>query len=174
MVKIDYTQDYYADLEVGPSAGLEDIRKSYRKLGELSCPQQIPLNLLTILCFQPSDTTPTATPVARSRQARGSRSSRPPTRYSPMMSKGKNTTALGGPGMVVPLASRATLIKTSQRTILLHLVPQVSRPAQPRNVHQLHPPPTRTPNLPKMCQRLPRDLAGSRPSRHSHGKLGSR
>ncbi|ROW09695.1 hypothetical protein VMCG_02212 [Cytospora schulzeri] len=32
MVKIDYNQDYYADLEVGPSAGIEDIRRSYRKL----------------------------------------------------------------------------------------------------------------------------------------------
>ncbi|KUI60348.1 Chaperone protein DnaJ [Cytospora mali] len=32
MVKLDFNQDYYADLEVGPSAGIEDIRRSYRKL----------------------------------------------------------------------------------------------------------------------------------------------
>ncbi len=34
MVKADMTRDYYADLELPPTADIADIKKQYRKLGE--------------------------------------------------------------------------------------------------------------------------------------------
>lgn len=36
MVKADVRKDYYADLGLAPSADAEDIKKQFRKLGELS------------------------------------------------------------------------------------------------------------------------------------------
>lgn len=33
MVKADVRRDYYADLGLGPSAELEDVKKQFRKLG---------------------------------------------------------------------------------------------------------------------------------------------
>lgn len=33
MVKADYRRDYYADLELRPSADTEEIKKQFRKLG---------------------------------------------------------------------------------------------------------------------------------------------
>lgn len=35
MVKSDVRKDYYADLGLQPSAEAEDIKKQFRKLGEL-------------------------------------------------------------------------------------------------------------------------------------------
>lgn len=35
MVKTDFDHDYYADLELPSDAGIEEIKKQFRKLGEL-------------------------------------------------------------------------------------------------------------------------------------------
>lgn len=33
MVKLDYSRDYYADLELSPTADVNDVKKQFRKLG---------------------------------------------------------------------------------------------------------------------------------------------
>lgn len=33
MVKADFDRDYYADLEIEPSASINEIKKQFRKLG---------------------------------------------------------------------------------------------------------------------------------------------
>lgn len=38
MVKADARRNYYADLELGPSADTEEIKKQFRKLGKLINP----------------------------------------------------------------------------------------------------------------------------------------
>jgi DnaJ-class molecular chaperone len=36
MVKLDYDRDYYADLELPPLADAAEVKKQFKKLGELS------------------------------------------------------------------------------------------------------------------------------------------
>ena len=46
MVKLDAKRDYYADLELPPTADAEEIKRQFRVLGEL-IPEDVPDQLLT-------------------------------------------------------------------------------------------------------------------------------
>jgi len=41
MVKADLSRDYYADLELPPTADVNDIKKQFRKLGTYAAPQSL-------------------------------------------------------------------------------------------------------------------------------------
>lgn len=180
MVKIDVNQDYYADLELPQSVDTETVKKQYRKLGKFAQTNPTRPCLLLPLrsdrdpcALQPSNTTPTGTPAARSRPARGSRESRPPTKSSQIPSRNSDTTtrvALASPARP---ASRATPGKMSPRTTLLHRARQASPSVRlPPSDLVVIPAPIDTPIWPKMPRLPPLDPAGSRPMRH--GKLGRR
>jgi hypothetical protein len=38
MARIDFTRDYYGDLELPVGADVNDVKKQFRKLGSFPCP----------------------------------------------------------------------------------------------------------------------------------------
>lgn len=42
MVKLDYDRDYYADLELTAAADTAEVKKQFKKLGELNCRRVTP------------------------------------------------------------------------------------------------------------------------------------
>lgn len=61
MVKIDYTRDYYGDLEASPEDSIDVIKKKYRKLGMLALIHPLQRFDLTVFALQHSNITPTET-----------------------------------------------------------------------------------------------------------------
>jgi hypothetical protein len=81
MVKLDYDRDYYADLELPPLADVAEVKKQFKKLGELG-PRVDRVLSRTDNSHQRSNGTLIATPARKMRPRRSSWSSRPPTRFS--------------------------------------------------------------------------------------------
>jgi hypothetical protein len=90
--KLDNDRNYYADLELPPTASIQEIRTQFRKLGR--CPSSVVaishylgMTLWTNMCVRPyqlSSTIQIATLVAKRNVTRGSRPSTPHTRFSRM------------------------------------------------------------------------------------------
>lgn len=77
MVKPDAKHDYYADLELPPTADAEDVKRQFRQLGQL--------NLFNFVYsadeLQPSSIIPIGTLVKRVKSLLSSRQSRRPMKF---------------------------------------------------------------------------------------------
>lgn len=123
--------------------------------------------------LQPSNTTRTATRAARSRLARDSRESRPPTKSSPTPSRNSDMTTRAALASPARPASKATPGQMSPRTTLLLRARRAFLSARlPRNDLVVQPAPTDTRSSRRMCHLHPLDPAASRQMRP--GKLGRR
>lgn len=81
MVKSDVRKDYYADLGLQPSAEAEDVKRQFRKLGELEMGSRLNVEGNRLPMRKLSSTTQTETPEEKSSSTPNSRPSKPPTKY---------------------------------------------------------------------------------------------
>ena len=78
------SRDYYADLELPPTADIQEIKRQFRKLGKATC---LAGNELTLTNTKLSDITPIET-LAKSRKSMPSfKSFSAPTKFSAIRSK---------------------------------------------------------------------------------------
>lgn len=118
MVKADVSRDYYADLEVAPTASEEDIKKAFRSLGKLLT--RFDCGQLTDL-LQPKSITPTGTPAKNSMLCRNSKLCKRRTRSSVILNRGENMTKIEAKSKpALPPSHAAVLCHPLRLRSLLH------------------------------------------------------
>lgn len=82
-------RDYYADLELPPTADIPEIKKQFRKLGQSTSIMRLSTSLLTFIKL--SSTTPIETLDEKPRSMPSSRKFSPPTKSLEIRSQKQNS-----------------------------------------------------------------------------------
>ena len=182
MVKPDVKQDYYADLELKPTADSVEIKKQFKRLGESSCGGSgtVPLTVNPTQLFH---TIPTAIPVAKLNSTRSSRPSRQHMKFSQIHSSEPNMIkivygrALGYDPVYLLDRQQAP---SSQQPTSHHLLPDSRQPPDRRIPTRLQirnpflPLPTHTPPMPGRQPRIGKRRSRRRKPRQMLFVLGTR
>jgi hypothetical protein len=119
-MKADMSRDYYADLELPPTADINEVKKQFRKLGIYIQGQHSSQVPIANVYAQLSNTTQTETLDARARSTPNSRLSNRHTRSSRAPSKRRSTMRTG------PARHRATLARPASGVIHGRMLPATS------------------------------------------------